>query len=282
MFTNLSPSALRKLLPWKRGGAAPPSHPLTCASYAAALEACGNSSGYEDKELVEVVFRKTLIYRDRLSSGSPFLLNGSTVQTLIAVAHASTRSRTTVHVIDFGGACGAHYFAARAFFGDRASFRTRWCVVETPAMAERARELQNDELRFVTSLSDARAECAEADLIHSAAALQCVRDPACQLAELVDFGSRFLMLSRVGDTHGEHDVFTVHRSRLRDNGPGPLPDGMSDRECRYPYSFIRHRQFMAILERNYRVNFEFEDSSGVYPVGTEPIVGGAYLAERRG
>ena len=38
---------------------------------------------------------------------------------------------------------------------------------------------------------------------------------------------------------------------------------------------------MEILERRYRVIFEFEDRSGMYPVGTEPIVGGAYLAERQ-
>jgi putative methyltransferase (TIGR04325 family) len=279
MFTNLRPSVLRKLFALKSAAAEPASPLLTYASYADALDAC-HSAAYEDAQLVDVVFRKTLTYRDRLASGSPVLWDGSAVQTLLAVAHASTRSPTTVHVIDFGGACGAHYFAARTFFRDRTAVRLRWCVVETPAMADRARVLQDEELRFVTSLSEARQECGDADLMHSAAALQCVRDPARQLEDLVEFGSRFLMLNRVGVTRGDHDVVTVHRSRLRDNGPGPLPDDISDRECRYPYTFIRDRQFMAILKRKYRVVLEFDDSSGIYAVGTEPIVGGAYLAER--
>ena len=159
-------------------------------------------------------FRKTLIYRDRLSSASPLLLNGSTIETLLAAAYARAGPGTTLRVIDFGGACGAHYFAARAFFGDRAALHIRWQVVETSTMVNRARELQNEELTFATSLSETRLATGDLDLTHSAGALQYVRDPARQLAELVDCGGRFLMLSRVGVTRGDHDVITVQYSRL--------------------------------------------------------------------
>src|SRR5436190_4381167 len=83
--------------------------------------------GYEQPELVEIVFQKTKAYHPQNDWSE--------------IAGASA-------VLDFGGGCGVHYKQARLP-------EVRWAVVETPAMAERARELATDRLRFFTSISEA-------------------------------------------------------------------------------------------------------------------------------
>src|SRR5262249_20123842 len=119
---DLSRSALRKLASRLRP-AAVRSLPSRYESYAAALRAC-DSAGYQDEQLVGVVFRKSSRYRDRLASGFPVQIGVSGAQTLLAVALASSGGNTPVRVVDFGGACGVHYFATRAFFGS--SVRILW------------------------------------------------------------------------------------------------------------------------------------------------------------
>jgi hypothetical protein len=76
--------------------------------------------GYEQPELVDVIFRKP---RDYLPTKAEKL----------DISDAAT-------VLDFGGGCGLHYKRAR-------SPQSRWAVVETPAMVARATELSTDRLR---------------------------------------------------------------------------------------------------------------------------------------
>jgi putative methyltransferase (TIGR04325 family) len=94
--------------------------------------------GYEHSELVDVIFRKTVAFAPR--------------DMWPEMAGAAT-------VLDFGGACGLHYKQAQ-------SSSVRWAVVETPAMAERARALASDKLRFFTSISDAAAWLGPIDVMH--------------------------------------------------------------------------------------------------------------------
>ena len=81
--------------------------------------------GYENDELVETIFRKTIAYEP---SGEWPLVEG------------------VKSVLDFGGGCGLHYKIAR-----RQAPNIHWAVVETPSMVLRARELATDKLAFFRS-----------------------------------------------------------------------------------------------------------------------------------
>src|SRR5260370_29784385 len=85
--------------------------------------------GYDEPDLVEVIFQKTRAYDPH--GDWPEMVGFSSV-------------------LDFGGGCGLHYKLAR-----RQSPDIRWAVVETPAMLERASELATEKLRFFTDISDA-------------------------------------------------------------------------------------------------------------------------------
>jgi putative methyltransferase (TIGR04325 family) len=230
--------------------------------YETAARACA-ATGYEDRELVDVIVRKTQAWRDRLATrddavaASPSMM--MSVAALLTVADAGGVRR----VIDFGGAAGAHYFIARALIPRTVPLR--WTVVETPEMARRAgAALSNGELDFVDDLEQAtQAPC---DLLHSSGTLQCVADPRAVLERLLRAPARALCLSRLGLATGTRDVIAVHRSTLSMNGIGPLPQGVVDRTVAYPFVFMPREVFEARLATTHVVRLRMDDPSGAFAV----------------
>src|ERR1700737_2497236 len=95
--------------------------------------------GYEQPELVEGIFRKTLAYiPDR---DWPEIAG-------------------VTSVLDFGGGCGLHYKQAQ--LPD-----VRWAVVDTATMVARASELATDRLRFFSDISAAADWLGALDVMHS-------------------------------------------------------------------------------------------------------------------
>lgn len=148
--------------------------------------------GYEQPELVDVIFRKTVAY-------SPVI--------------DWPEMRGVSSVLDFGGGCGLHYKQAR-------SHSVRWAVVETAAMVERAKELATERLQFFTKISAAAAWLGRIDVMHSDGAIQYTPDPALTVAALCGIGAKQMLWRRVyfSDNPGTE----VQSSYLSDNGPGTI------------------------------------------------------------
>jgi putative methyltransferase (TIGR04325 family) len=93
-------------------------------SYENALAVC--KGGYEEDDLASVVYEKTKLYRDSLLAQHPFVSEITSLRTSVGLSLA--RRGNELNVIDFGGACGAHYFLSKIVFGERLNLR--WHVVE--------------------------------------------------------------------------------------------------------------------------------------------------------
>ncbi len=93
-----------------------------------------------------------------------------------------------MNVVDFGGACGAHYFHLKKLINKKFN----WTVVETPAMVAMAKSLETDELKFTADLEQALK--GKVDLIHTSGALQCVDDPMKYLRQLTGSGASIFFL----------------------------------------------------------------------------------------
>lgn len=249
------------------------------ASYNKALADC-SQDGYENRRVVEVVVQKTLRYKQQLlSSSGPASLDAVSAYTLFALLLAAG-ARERIHVLDFGGAAGAHYLLARALLPR--TTRLNWLVVETPEMVSQATPLLADEeLRFCPDLAEAATRMAEVDLLHSSGTLQCVPNPYAVLKQLIDLNATHILLNRLGVTRGDHDVITVQHSRLSWNGPGPLPAGLTDQPFVNPFVFPQETILRGLLQEAYREIACFPDPSGVFPVRGEPITGLGLLAVRR-
>ena len=250
--------------------------PEQYASYADALAHC-TQNGYGNSDIVNVVLEKTKLYQKKLLAGETNHINATSAYSLCSLL-ASIDSQE-LNVLDFGGACGAHYFLARAVIPS--SIKLNWVVVETPEMAAVGNILSTDELCFTADLGEALSFMKRVDLIHTSGTLQCVDTPFKYLHQLVSTNASHILFNRLGLTEGDHDVITVHESWLSWNGPGPMPDGFSDQVVRYPFCFPRKSTFYDILKQRYDVVMTFDDPSGIYPVGSEPIVGVGVLARLR-
>lgn len=81
-------------------------------SYESALAVC--KSGYEENDLVNVVYEKTRLYRDSVLAQHPHVSEITSLRTLVGLSLSS--SGNELNVADFGGACGTHYFLSKAVF----------------------------------------------------------------------------------------------------------------------------------------------------------------------
>lgn len=173
--------------------------------------------GYEQPELIEVIFQKTKSYRP----------NSKWIET------AKT-------VLDFGGGCGLHY--------KEAALDAKWAVVETPAMVRRANELATERLQFFTNINAARDWLGQVDLMYSNGALQYTQKPEATLAELVSLHATVMVWKRVGLSTGEEQ--SLQTSNLKDNGPGKIR--IKDKLVTYPVTRIPEKVFLA-AHQGYRL-----------------------------
>jgi putative methyltransferase (TIGR04325 family) len=114
--------------------------------------------GYETLEISDLVVSKTAaaLSAPRIEDIVPA---DALLPALLAVATAPGG-----RVLDFGGAAGLHYAAAHRAFPERLF---RWAVVETAAMAERAKRFESENLRFFLSPEAAMGWLGGLDLLHS-------------------------------------------------------------------------------------------------------------------
>lgn len=236
-----------------------------------------NPEGYESEEVVEVVFQKTLKFKEDLKKSGIKVLPSVANSFCSLIPLLVGNEREEIYVIDFGGACGALYFQIRSFFPKPLDIY--WAVVETSAMVGKAKKLENEEISFHDSLESAVRRFPRIDMLHTSATLQAVSQPRALLQEMLSLSAEYVFFNRVGVHKGKGDIYTVHKSKLSWNGPGELPPGFRDKWIKYPYSFMEENYFLSTIQNHYQILAKFEDSSGMYPVWGYSIEGYALLCQ---
>ncbi|WCL50626.1 methyltransferase, TIGR04325 family [Leptospira sp. GIMC2001] len=232
------------------------------------------TDGYENIELCNMIAEKTKNYSVKLN-GKPYILNPTNVALLSAINQfVSVHPSNKLSIIDFGGACGAHYFEMRRFLPDK--IRLNWLVVETSQMVQSAKnmKLDNEELKFYDSLESITLPI---DIIHSSGALQYVPEPYEYLSKLLNFKARWIFFNRMMFNEANRDIITVQKSKLSANGPGPMPDNYEDKILTYPHTTMSFEKFNDNLTDTYHAEWIFEENSGSYKINNEKIVGKGLL-----
>jgi putative methyltransferase (TIGR04325 family) len=216
--------------------------------------------GYDAHRLVDVVYAKTAALIGRDVAHLP-----GAERTMLGVLFAATQvSSTPLRVLDFGGACGFHYFASQ-----RLGVSTRWAVVETPAMAERASSLETNELKFFSTIDAASRWLEGVDFVHSSGALQYTPTPSETLDQLLALSAPVIMWSRMALAEGAAST-SMFTSTLSAHGPGSMPAGVADAAVSYSTTALPRGEFVR-AHQNYRLVAEFG----------EPSVGFLFARERQ-
>jgi putative methyltransferase (TIGR04325 family) len=246
--------------------------------YQDALKMC-TTDAYEEQELIEVIFKKTKRFSENLKS-EIILVSETAAYSLLSAINPIIESKTNqINVLDFGGACGAHYFHLRSLIGK--DLKLNWVVVETPTMVKYAKELETDELSFFDNFSDAINKLGKVDLLHTSGTLQCVDNPQRYLDEVLKCNAKWILFNRLGLNKFDRDIVTIHSSKLSWNGIGELPEGYTDRWIKYPFNFPSETKFLKTIEEKYSIVAKFNDLSGMYAIDGEEIVGYGLLCKHK-
>jgi len=237
----------------------------TFESFAAALAACG--PGYGDGVLADVIAYKTsLIMNHRQIEPE------QAVNSILAVSFCAAEvAHRPLNVLDFGGGCGFHYFRV----AQATQVPLRWALVETPTMAERAARLANGRFGVFTTLAEAAEALGGIDLIHASSAIQYVPNPLVTLKALADLRARFFALLRF-PVWDSPQVVGLQRSRLSENGIGPMPPHISDRQVAYPVTFLNFDEATQVLS-DYEIAMLMGSPSSNYELNGRSVPGASLI-----
>ena len=229
------------------------------------------SSNYENPDLVKVVVEKNRNFRNQLLQGSCPSLDLTSIRTLLGIALCTPHLERPLRVLDFGGGGGFHYFIARA--ATLPKQHLIWRVVETSKMVKLASHmLSNDELKFSESIESAAADLGgEIDLVFASSVLQYCENPLYILEQLASIGSKNLFITRTPFSASEQQYAGIQKSRLKDNGPGPMPPQFKDCEISYPITFAPKTAVEEILSRKYKIRFSLKEEGGYTLINNEII-----------
>jgi putative methyltransferase (TIGR04325 family) len=235
------------------------------ASYDAAQRAC-QSGAYENESIVKVVVEKNRIFRQTIHASPTFNLGD--LRTLIALGLVNAQG--TLKVLDFGGGAGAyHYAIAKAVLGNRRNLK--WNVVETPAMVKEGQLIGDVDLKFFDNINDAKNDLGAVDLILSSGALQYCQNPLRFLKELTEVGAENIFVTRIPLSESDKSVISIQVSKLSENGPGPLPAGVDDRNVSYPITFSSRHAVEKVLRERYEIVFSINEDKDTFRAGKDKI-----------
>jgi putative methyltransferase (TIGR04325 family) len=157
-------------------------------------------------------------------------------------------------ITDFGGATGD--------MGDltiEANPTIRYTVVENPILVSLMQQ-QETKVQFTTEIPH------ECDVFYTSGTLQYISEPYEALRRGLLSAKRFTVLVR--NNFSQVERFMIHRSRLFDNGSGPLPLGFKNRVIKYPLRTIQEDRVREIaLQSGFVLARERDDPEFNYKGG---------------
>jgi putative methyltransferase (TIGR04325 family) len=227
-------------------------------TYAEALKDC--QDGYESSDLVEVVVEKNK--RFNISIKNNPILDLGILRTIIGIGLVKNKSKLSV--IDFGGAGGFHYTIAKIALGNETVLN--WSVVETTAMMKKAKQLENNELKFYDSIDLAQKELVNVDLVFTSGALQCCPNPTESLEQLININAKYIFITRTAFNNSTSEIISTQISNLSENGVGPLPIGYKNKKLKYPVTFMSKTLVENMLSKKYNIRFTIVEDKETYRV----------------
>jgi putative methyltransferase (TIGR04325 family) len=227
-----------------------------------------NISSYDDSTIAEIVVQKSIIFRDKLFDKKS--IQHSYLRSIIATVMAAISNNSNViNVLDFGGAGGIHYYIAKLAMGN--SIQINWHIIETKAMVNAGRKIEDVQLKYFDSIESAQLEGHQYDLVFSSSALQYCPNQNEILEKLISLQAKHLFITRTPFSDNIISSSFIQYSKLSANGPGPLPLGYHDQIISYPVYFFNKQQFESKFKDKYALRFKIEEELNLFNVGSESV-----------
>jgi putative methyltransferase (TIGR04325 family) len=236
-----------------------------------------NISTYDDATIAEIVIKKSILFRDALFDNKN--MQHPYIRSIIATVLAAIKNNSDiVNVLDFGGAGGIHYYIAKLVLGN--AIQLNWHIVETKAMVNAGRKIEDEQLRYFDSIESAQIENYQYDLVFSSGTLQCCSNQYEILDKLISLQAPNLFITRTPLSDKVITRSFIQYSKLSANGPGPLPFGYKDEIISYPIYFFNKQQFELNFKNKYVLRFKIEEERDLFNVESELIHHYVYFFDR--
>jgi putative methyltransferase (TIGR04325 family) len=234
------------------------------------------ASTYDSKKLAEVVVAKNIKLVDLLDSDLVPKLDFILLRPFMIFA--LTRKKK-ISVFDLGGGGGTHYHVTRKLMDNK--IKLKWAVLETPSMVAESKAISNQELSFFSEYSPAISFLESIDVALASSVFQYLDDPIEQLIKFVDLNADVIFITRTALTDDDSTLKVMQKSRLKDNGPGPLPENFQDSEIQYPLTVVSKELFIKTLSGKYTIIFEIEEDRDVHNIDGHSVNQYGFLCIRK-
>ena len=238
-------------------------------SYHEALHMAKNGA-YENKILCQVVAEKTKRFITQYKA-KPYQLNATNVFLLATIQnYFNETKKKEMHILDFGGACGIHYYEMLPFLPKDCI--VKWTVIETNEMVNAANKcrLGSEDLNFKGNIEEITSGI---DLVYSSCALLYTKEPYLELNKLIKLKAKWMLFNRMMFNENDRDIYTLQKSKLSDNGPGCLPKEYKDIIIKYPHTTLSLPKFINAFSEFYSMEWEFEENTGTHQINFEKVKG---------
>ena len=245
----------------------------TYATYDEAMADC-TPKGYENDAIVNVVVEKNLRYREKMKTAPVLRLDE--LRSIVGLGLA--RRTSELNVLDFGGGGGYHYTIANLV--SSSTDRLRWNVVETPAMARAAAPMATEKLKFFDDVEAAALDLGRVDFIFVSSSNSYTREPLDTLRLFATLGAKHLHITRTPLSVHREKIIVKQTTWLGDNGPGPMPEGVANRQVSCPDTAVNQAAFEAELRKTFKICVATTEDRDIHRTALESIHYYGYLCER--
>ena len=234
------------------------------------------STTYDSSLLAKVVVKKNMKLVDMLETSSIPKLDFILLRPLLIFALTQKKK---LNIFDLGGGGGTHYHVTRKLMSDE--IKLKWAVLETPSMVEEAHSISNQELSFFSQYSHAVEFLENIDVALASSVFQYLSDPIEELIKFINLSAEVILITRTALTDKNSTLRVIQKSRLKDNGPGSLPENFQDSEVQYPLTVVNKELFMNTISEKYTIVSEIEEDRAVHEINGHLVNQYGFLCIRK-
>lgn len=177
-------------------------------NYSSWSNALAHTQGYDDKKSFEQIKKSAL----QVKNGEAIFERDSKLfytpdYNWVLINYLKNVTRTSLSIIDFGGALGSTYFQHKWLFKDFQNLS--WNVVEQPHFVEFGKsELTNKHLQFFDTIQEAKQKN-NANVILLSGVLSYLSEPYQLLEMIKELDFEYIILDRTPFIDGQADILTM-------------------------------------------------------------------------
>lgn len=237
-------------------------------SYKAAQIAC-LSSGYDEMTLINAYRAKTENYSQFLKKNS---VTNLSVSQLFLLNCLNSFNKNKIVVLDLGGGFGGHYYLMKKLLPE---VDLEWVIAEHPKVSSIAPKDRSIDFVDSNELSHLKENI---DLVFTSATLQHVEAPLELIEQMLRLNSSYFAFLRLGLSLTQ-SIYTIHKAKMSDCGPGELPENITDTVVDFPFHFIAKNDFLNAV-KDLSLKLSCEDNTGLLPLSGVPLEGSNLLYTR--